>query len=237
MAARGVICRLWAGERDQVRDHLLRLDRDDRQRRFAGYASDARIADYCARLDLNRVLVVGYLAGGEVRGLGQLAPVSEGWRRAAELAVPVERPFQNRGVGTALLRRLVVAARNRLIRRVHMVCLIDNGRALRMARRLDSALHVQDGTAEARIEPRWPTPWTWMDEFVFEPALTKPNPAQRQDPVVSTAADASPVPPQRAHPLAPVQVMTEGAARPVCSRIPATWSAIRISGCSATCGS
>ena len=45
-----------------------------------------------------------------------------------------------------------------------MVCLVDNGKAVRMARRLDGALHVQDGAAEARIEPPWPTPWTWLEE-------------------------------------------------------------------------
>ena len=31
MATRGIIRRLWAGERDQVRDHLLRLDVEDRR--------------------------------------------------------------------------------------------------------------------------------------------------------------------------------------------------------------
>jgi ribosomal protein S18 acetylase RimI-like enzyme len=172
MAARGVIRRLWSGERDQIRDHLLRLDGDDRVLRFGGYASDAHIAGYGERLDWSRLLVVGYVTGGEVRGLGQLEPIGAGWPRAAELAVSVERLFQSRGIGTALLRRLVIAARNRLIERVHMVCLMDNGRAVRMARRLDGALHFHDGAAEARIEPPWPTPWTWLEETLFEPALT-----------------------------------------------------------------
>jgi ribosomal protein S18 acetylase RimI-like enzyme len=181
VATRGVIRRLWAGERDQVRDHLLRLDGEDRVRRFGGYVSAAHIAAYCERLDWSRVVVVGYVTGGKVRGLGQLELIRAGRLRAAEVAVSVERPFQNRGVGTALLRRLVIAARNRLIERIYMICLMDNGRAVRMARRLNGALQFHDGTAEARIEPPWPTLWTWLEELLFEPALTgvddAPSPA------------------------------------------------------------
>jgi len=87
MATPGVIRRLWAFERDEVRDHLLRLDPDDRVRRFGGHASAARIAAYCERLDWSRALVVGHVMGGEVRGLGQLEPI--GARRSDQLVVAV----------------------------------------------------------------------------------------------------------------------------------------------------
>jgi GNAT superfamily N-acetyltransferase len=167
-----VIRRLWPVERAKLRDHLLRLDWEDRMLRFGGYANAAQIAAYCERLEWSRALVVGYLTGGEVRGLGQLGLIGNPWPRAAELAVSVERPFQNRGIGTALLRRLVLAARNRLIERLYMACLIENGRAVRMARRLDGALRFGNGQAEARVEPPWPTPWTWLEELLFESALT-----------------------------------------------------------------
>ncbi|MGH6916796.1 MAG: hypothetical protein ACREJ0_03730 [Geminicoccaceae bacterium] len=76
-------------------------------------------------------------------------------------------------MGTALLRRLVVAARNRLTCRIHMVCLIDNGRAVRMARRLDGTMRFAQGEAEARIEPPWPTPWTWLEEALPESVVPR----------------------------------------------------------------
>jgi ribosomal protein S18 acetylase RimI-like enzyme len=177
MATRGVIRRLWAGERDRVRDHLLRLDGEDRVLRFGGYASDAHITAYCERLDWRRVLVVGYVTNGKVRALGQLELIGAGWPRAAELAVSVERPFQNRSIGTALLRRLIIAARNRLIERVYMICLMDNGRAVRMARRLDGALRFQQGEVEARIEPPWPTPWTLLEETLDASLVPRPSPS------------------------------------------------------------
>jgi ribosomal protein S18 acetylase RimI-like enzyme len=160
--------RLWAGERDQVREHLLRLDVEDRQLRFGGYASASHLAAYCEALAWSHGLLLGYVVAGQVRGLGELKPIGNGSPRAAELAVSVERPFQNRGIGTALLRHLVVSARNRLIAQIRMVCLIDNGKAVRMARRLDGALVFDGGEAEARIEPPWPTPWTWLEEALLE---------------------------------------------------------------------
>ena len=200
MAIRGVIRRLWVGERDKIRDHLLRLVDEDRVLRFGGYASAAHIAAYCERLDWSRVLVVGYVTGSEVRGLAQLELIGAGWPRAAELAVSVERPFQNRGIGTALLRRLVVAARNRLIERVYMICAIDNGGAVRMARRLDGALHFRNGEAEARIEPPWPTPWTWLEELLSEPALTGLDHGGSEALAQPAAPDRGSLPPDPVHP-------------------------------------
>jgi GNAT superfamily N-acetyltransferase len=219
MATRSVSRRLWAGERDQVRDHLLRLDGADRVRRFGGYASAEHIAAYCERLDWSRVVALGYVTDGEVRGLGQLELIRTGGPRVAELAVSVERPFQNRGVGTALLRRLVIAARNRLIERIYMICLMDNRRAVRMAHRLDGALQFHDGTAEARIEPPWPTPWTWLEELLFEPALTGVDDA-RSPTLALPHAEGHP--PPLVENARAAQVMTEGASRPVRSRMPAT---------------
>ena len=172
MAGLSLIRRLWPGERAQMRDYLLGLDRESRALRFGGYVSDAQIADYCERLDWSRALVMGYVVRGKVRGLGQLALVDGASPRAAELAVSVEPRSQNRGVGTALLRRLVIAGRHRLVERIYLVCLIDNSRAVRLARRLDGALRFHDGEVVATIEPPWPTPWTWLEESLFEFALT-----------------------------------------------------------------
>jgi len=203
----GAIRRLWSSERAKVRDHLLRLGRDDRLLRFGGHASAASIAAYCDRIDWERAIVTAYVIGDEARGIGELTPIGAGWPRVAELSVWVERAYQSRGIGTALLRRLVVLGRNRLIERLHMVCLMDNGRALRMARRLDGALRFDHGEAEARIEPPWPTSWTWLEEaleFALPGTMAEPSKAARE---TRPPAD---------------QVITEGARRPVRSPVPAS---------------
>jgi hypothetical protein len=126
MAAPGIVRRLRAIERDKVRDHLLRLDAEDRLRRFAGYLSDAQIETYCANLD---------------------------WGRA-----------------------LIVAARNRFIARLHMICLMDNARVQHLARKLDGRLAFEQGEVEARIEPPWPTYWTLLEETLDATPVPAPMP-------------------------------------------------------------
>ena len=174
MGGSGVIRKLWPIERKRVRAHLLRLDPDSRRLRFGGLVSPAQIEGHCAGLDWRRGVIIGYLEAGAVRGLGELLPATEGAGGAAELAVSVEPRWQNRGIGTALLRRLIVAARNRLIGRLYMICLIDNHRVVRMARRLQGRLEIDRGEALARIEPPWPTWWTVLEEtFDGAPAILR----------------------------------------------------------------
>ena len=151
-----------------VRDHLLRLDGEDRQLRFGAHVSPAQVAAYCAALDTGRTLLLGYLVEGELRAVGELTALAGAGPRTAEIAISVERRFQGRGIGGALLRRLIVAARNRLFERLYMVCLIDNGRMVRLARRVGSRLEVERGEVEARIDPPWPTFWTLLEEVLGE---------------------------------------------------------------------
>ncbi|HSA83164.1 MAG TPA: GNAT family N-acetyltransferase [Geminicoccaceae bacterium] len=168
MTVQGTIRKLRVGERDKVRNHLLRLEGPDRQLRFGGHVNSARIAAYCAELDFSRALVLGYLVEGEVRAIGELKRLAGRWPRTAEIAISVERRFQGCGVGSKLLRGLIVAARNRLFQRLYMVCLIDNSRMTRLARRFDGRLKVDRGEVEARIEPPWPTWWTVLEESLDE---------------------------------------------------------------------
>jgi GNAT superfamily N-acetyltransferase len=151
-----------------VRDHLLRLDGEDRQLRFGAHVSPAQVAAYCAALDIGRTLLLGCLVEGELRAVGELTTLAGAGPRTAEIAISVERRFQGRGIGGALLRRLIVAARNRLFERLYMVCLIDNGRMVRLARRVGSRLEVERGEVEARIDPPWPTFWTLLEEILGE---------------------------------------------------------------------
>jgi GNAT superfamily N-acetyltransferase len=159
------IRRLGSCERDSIRDHLLRLDDEDRRLRFGGPASAARIIAHCAGLDLGRAVGLGYLVAGEARGIAELRPIPGTSPRAAEAAISVERAFQGRGIGGVLLQRLTIAARNRWIGRLHMLCLLDNGRMVRLARRLDSRLSFDQGQIEASLALPWPTGWTVLQEI------------------------------------------------------------------------
>jgi GNAT superfamily N-acetyltransferase len=171
-AAAAVFRRLVAGERGRLlAGHFLRLDGEDRRRRFGGHTGEERVRAYCARLDRQPgSLVLGCFLAGELRAVGELKPIGGAWPPAAELAVSVERPFQGRGLGAELCRRLVVRARNRFVARVHMLCLLDNRPVQRIARGLGGALRFHPGEAEAELRPPWPDPISALEEWLDEAA-------------------------------------------------------------------
>src|SRR5262245_55604918 len=123
-SAGGVIRKLWSGDRDLYRDHLLRLDPASRRSRFGGGVSDDFIRNYVELSHQLGSVLHGFFVDGVLRGVGELRPLGEG--PEAEVALSIEPEWQNRGVGAALLERTLLSARNRGIRRLHMACLADN---------------------------------------------------------------------------------------------------------------
>jgi RimJ/RimL family protein N-acetyltransferase len=134
VAGEGIVRRLWPTETEKFRDHLLRLDKESRRMRFAHSVSDAFIEAYARRMTQYGSLVYGHLVDGKVRGAAELRRLGDAWGEEAEAAFSVERPYQNHGVGTELMGRVVRAARNRSIRRLYMSCLADNAKMQAIAR-------------------------------------------------------------------------------------------------------
>ena len=67
-----LIRKLWIGEAELYRDHLLRLDPDSRRNRFAGAVSDQFVRDY-AELALGIDAVIhGFFVDGTLRGAAEL---------------------------------------------------------------------------------------------------------------------------------------------------------------------
>src|SRR5215467_2847156 len=58
----GIIRKLWINETDAYRDHLLRLDRVSRNRRFSGAISDVLIARHVSSANGPGVIVHGFLS-------------------------------------------------------------------------------------------------------------------------------------------------------------------------------
>ena len=102
---------MWPTETGKFRDHLLRLDKESRRMRFAHSVSDAFIDEYARRMTQYGSLVYGHLVDGNVRGAAELRRLGDTWGEEAEAAFSVERPYQNHGVGTELMGRVVRAAR------------------------------------------------------------------------------------------------------------------------------
>jgi GNAT superfamily N-acetyltransferase len=157
MRSAGMIRKLLVSERGKVLDHLLRLDLADRELRFFGAIGDDSIAAYSETIFAAGGIVLGCFVDGTLRAVGGLRPQRASRGSAAEVAITVEQPFQSRGIGTEMLRRLVELATNRSIKTLHLSCLLDNVPMQKIARKLGGALRHFDGTVEADIIQPWPS--------------------------------------------------------------------------------
>jgi len=164
----GVIRKMWIGETAKYRDHILRLDPESRHSRFAGGVSDEFVSKY---VDLSVALdavVHGFFIGGAMRGAAELRPLGIGFPRQAEAAISVEKAWQSHGVGSALLRHTLLAARNRGFRLLHMACLAENRRMQQLARKFDAELSFDFGNVIGEVESSRPTPLSLMRELMAD---------------------------------------------------------------------
>jgi GNAT superfamily N-acetyltransferase len=164
----GVIRKLWIGEAEKYRDHMLRLDPTSRHSRFGGGVSDEFIRNYADLTHALDAIVHGFFLDGQMRGAAELRPLGLRFPRQAEAAISVEKPWQSHGVGSALLRHTLLTARNRGIQLLHMACLADNGRMQQLARKFDAELSFDFGNVIGEVESSRPTPLSLMREFMAD---------------------------------------------------------------------
>jgi len=164
----GVIRKLWISETDLYRDHLLRLDGESRRNRFGGGVSDEFIrshVDLSIGLD---AVIHGFFVDGALRGAGELRAFGATLAGEAEAAFSIEKSWQSHGVGTALLERTLLAARNRGFRHLHMACLAENRRMQQLARKFDAELTFDFGSVVGEVQAAQPTPLSLMREMVAD---------------------------------------------------------------------
>ncbi len=159
------IRKLLTTEFAQYEAHLLRLGAEDRAMRFAAGVGETYICGHVRRIDPLRTVVLGQFEGGTLRAAAEIAGLEVGWPLQAELAVTVEKAWQDRGIGSELVRRVLVFACNRAIKRVHAVCLAGNIKMRRIVKRFEGDIVVEMGMAEGRIDLTWPTQFTVLEEL------------------------------------------------------------------------
>jgi GNAT superfamily N-acetyltransferase len=163
-----VIRKLWIGEADVYRDHLLRLDPDSRRNRFAGAVSDEFVRDYAELSFGIDALIHGFFVDGTLRGAAELRPIGAPLTREAEAAFSIEKPWQSHGVGSVLLERTLLAARNRGIKFLHLACLADNKRMQQLARKYDAELRFDFSSVVGEVATPRPTPLSLMREILAD---------------------------------------------------------------------
>jgi GNAT superfamily N-acetyltransferase len=164
----GCIRKLWSGDSAAYRAHLLRLDPESRRNRFGGAVSDEFIENYVRLTRGLDALLHGFFVEGTLRGVAELRPLGPSFPDEAEAAISIERPWQSLGVGTALLDRTLLAARNRGIKLLHMACLAENRRMQQLARKFDAELTFDFGSVVGEVATPYPTPLSLMREVVAD---------------------------------------------------------------------
>ena len=190
----GTIRKLWIGETDAYRDHLLRLDRESRHRRFSGAVSDEVIVRHAATAKGLDVVVYGFFVDGVLRGAAELRQNGSLFSHEAEAAFSIEQPWQSHGVGTELLQRTLLSARNRGIKSLRMDCLAENHRMQQLARKFDAELSFDFGSVVGEVDPPRSTPLSLMREAMADThAIAARDLRSPGAPVAAGVTIASPV--------------------------------------------
>jgi RimJ/RimL family protein N-acetyltransferase len=150
----GIIRKLLITEEPLVRDHLLRLDAESRRRRFFREVSDDFLRDYAMKFAELGTIIYGYIVEGEVRAVAELKRVPFNGDLTGEAAFSVEKAFTNHGIGTQLMGRIILSARNRGLKHLMIMCLPDNAKMRAIAAKYSSELLVEDGASVADIVPK-----------------------------------------------------------------------------------
>jgi GNAT superfamily N-acetyltransferase len=150
---------LWSGQIRALSDpdlseyasHLLRLGQECRRARFGNYVSDNFVRAYIERFDPSNTLVLGCFESDEMRGAAELRSLEVDWCPRAEIAFSAEKPWRNRGIGTALMLHATMAARQLGLEQLFLSCHAFNRPMVRIAERASATLDFSDCECSATI--------------------------------------------------------------------------------------
>ncbi|HKJ61276.1 MAG TPA: GNAT family N-acetyltransferase [Hyphomicrobiales bacterium] len=160
----GTVRKQWFTEKDKFRDHLLRLDPESRRMRFGMNVADEFIRRYAEQTSQFQSVIYGFFVGREMSAAAELRMIGTSWHGEAEAAFSVERKYQDSGVGTELLGKIIVASRNRGVERLYMNCLSENRRMQSVARKYEAELYFDHGEVIGKLAPAYPTPLSLWSE-------------------------------------------------------------------------
>lgn len=163
-----VVRKVWIHEIGTYRDHLLRLDPESRRNRFGGAVSEEFIRSHVALSNTLDAVIHGFYVDGLLRGAAEMRPLGSALAHQAEVAFSVETPWQSHGVGSVLLARTLLAARNRGFVHLHMICLADNRRMQQLARKFEAELSFEYGSVVGEVEAAHATPLSVLREIVVD---------------------------------------------------------------------
>ena len=145
---------LHANHREQILHHLLLLNEGDRRLRFGTQTSNEVIERYIECLDFTKDKLFGHFdALLNLTGIAHLAylPIVNEQSEAAEFGVSVLPKGRGQGIGTALLARASIHARNTGIKTLLVHCLANNKAMMHIARKAGMHVELAYGDADAHL--------------------------------------------------------------------------------------
>ncbi len=140
--------RLKPADRPALLAHLLALGSEDRRLRFGFIARDTSIERYVRDIDFERHAVFG--VHGEDQSFDGITHLALE-QRHAEIGVSVLEHARGHGIGSALVSRAAMHARNRSIEVLYMQCLSENSAIMRIARTLGMKVITVGSDSEAHL--------------------------------------------------------------------------------------
>jgi RimJ/RimL family protein N-acetyltransferase len=166
--AAGTFRKLWAGEEALLQEHLLRLDGQSRRRRFGAPVNRFFIEHYAQHALSRDSVVHGFFVDGILRGVAELRGCGEGGRGRAEAAFSIESDWQRRGIGSELLERTILAARNRSIHTIYMNCIAENHAIQAMAKKYEASLRFRADDVVGKVVNPGATPLSLLREWMSD---------------------------------------------------------------------
>ena len=148
---------IGVGDHQRLADHFGRLSASTRFKRFLGSVERLSARQLQRFTDVDHhghEALVAVSEGGEIEGVARYIAVP-GQASAAEVAVTIADEWQGRGVGSALLGRLMERARAEGISTFTASCFATNREMLSLFRELGQDVEVLDrsqGVVELEIE-------------------------------------------------------------------------------------
>ena len=162
--------RLHSADFPAFRRHFKRLDMETRQARFGTPVNDSFLNSYVSTAHRPGNIAFGAFADGEIRASAELRALGHTVKSSAEAAFTVEKSAQEIGLGALLMDRIITAAQNRQIGQIHMICLRDNVRMKRLARKFGARLQIAADNVTAQITPSYPSAISVFDEVWHDAA-------------------------------------------------------------------
>jgi GNAT superfamily N-acetyltransferase len=158
-----LVYRLPSNEFHRYRDHLLKLDKDSRYKRFGFQISDEVIVKLCKQFEADHSKHKIFVIEDEdlnIVAVGHISLDDE-----TELAFSVLKAYQGRGMGSELMKRCIEWCQNREIKTGCMVCLSTNAAIKKLAAK--HGILISDG-ADTLVDIKIPesNPYSVYNEIV-----------------------------------------------------------------------